>query len=39
MNLMPVDNLLSNNKVEYAVDEVTGINRSEHVISTQSGNV
>lgn len=36
-NLIPVDNLLSNNKVEYAVDEVTGINRSEHVISTQSG--
>ena len=36
-NLIPVDNLLSNNKVEYAVDEVVGINRSEHVISTQSG--
>jgi len=36
-NLIPVDNLLSSNKVEYAVDEVTDINRSEHVITTQSG--
>lgn len=36
-NLIPVDNILSNNKVEYAVDEVIDINRSEHIITTASG--
>jgi len=36
-NLIPVDNLLSNNKVENIVDEVTGIDRSKHVITTKSG--
>lgn len=36
-NLIPADDLLSNNKVECAIDEVTEINRSEHIIATGNG--
>ncbi len=36
-NLIPVDDMLANNRMESLVDEVTGINRNEHVISTLGG--
>lgn len=34
-NLIPIDNMLMANKVECEVDEVTGINREDHTITTQ----